>query len=1748
MAQQPTFEDAYLQQVFDRAFFQATQELQQAGTLPSQTTRTPEAFQPLIANASQRYQVDPRLVDAVMHTESNYNPRAVSKAGAQGLMQLMPGTASALGVRDPFDPEDNIEGGAKYLAQLSKQFNGDLDLTLAAYNAGPHAVTRFGGIPPYAETRAYVSKVKRYLGGPVPVAQSGLSPASQEDVRAVMAPHEAEAQQQAQQLEQSVVLPRQSEAEIHQAGTPPSDFPLPTPLEAFQTWWNTTPTRPLRGGGPAELRAARPDDVRLGLMTPEQRAQQAQLQGGSPATLTAATPEDVTRATGRTTDIGPRLPGGGYLPGLPQGQPDTAPPTMTVTPIGLQRPDLLEPHVGESLPSRVLGFVGAGAVTGIRAMLDGLSSALGQYAQNRPDDVVSGLSTTATRQALTQATGALQAVEQGVAPRLGPGEQPTFWDKLATSIGTSLPFLSVGGLMGGGLPGALGAAVTEALSEAGSVYQALAPLVGDQEANTRAMKSFGANVVLVSLTDRLGIFGDAATTVRHIVNSIITNGVQEAVQYDIERRQFWVPATHPDAAKLQLQGWQRDGDRVSQPFSPSQAGEAALIGMVVGGAASAALSLAVEEQVPEVRRFVAHEREQAPGFTLEQALEAAQAPETPPADVEPATWQRWAQAVLNLLPEASTAPTPTGMLTSQRGAVDLFGNDIPDEGAAVPEQPTHPTVPDERQPSPEQLGLTGVPQQTTFALSPALARATPNMGTVTLDFTSELDKALYIIGNPQTQSANHDAYLQEVMDFLRVPERTALLEAQQRRDTIVAYARKHGQAESTLRIPDMGQQQAQSQAAAQPGLEQPGVMPTVQAEMALVGNETTDMQGLPLLDATTMANLRDFLRMVEGERAETLEIDGKPLEINYDHIATDDGVKQVLSAISEIYMDEVAKVREPRPVEQTREQARQLQMTIEQFLTTDRENLVSRKKALVGRQMATASARQLKVATALFRTGQLSGRDLLRTFAVHGAIQIQFARLANEAGGALQIFSAPVEGDLTSLKGFESIMEYLGSQQVHPDLLAQMIEATPTPEQLTMLVEQTPEATLRGQLLQAWYGVWLLGNPKTLLVNFLGGLTKMLETPLTRGIAARLPDAHIPGLGSGRRLSVADATRRAAVAEQGDLDPRILAREHADRAALFMRDVEKGEATAMLYSDWHSLVDAWRIAQIAFATGEPQITTRQSQEALEGRREPPLNAANLRSTGTTGQILAAGPLGYAWDAIGAVARTVSHGMLATDEFFKFLHKRRELHAIAWRQAVQRSLAGGASLQTIGEEAEAFVANPPPTVNQLANQAADKHTFTSDLRDLGALGRLGAGAQDMANYAPIARLFFPFIRTPVNITFDNFEKFPITAMLMKTVRADLSAGGARRDLALAKMTLGASAFGLLTTFAAMGYITGGGPDDPEERQLLESTEGWQPYSLYVPTLGRYFSYRRLDPWAQYMGFAADWVRRWGEAYSSNQVQEAMEIGAAGAMSFADNIVNRNYMQGMASLVELWSKKAPSSEAELSQLTRFANRTMGSLVPSGVANLAQALDPRMSEVRTFFDMWVARLPFTDKTPRLDFWADPVEVGHIWWGVDFFNPFPVKIAKGEPLSTWLRNIHADVAPPSRMLLGSRQPQQGREDEPVEHTPASWNRLKMLFAKEVTDNDGRTLRPALEAVKAQHANDPVEAHGEAARAANRVIQTFKEAAQKRFLEENSRPGAPYYDLASQYHTAQGGRKVRANPGSRDAIIQQTLEQLGVR
>lgn len=147
----------------------------------SQRLGVPESMDSIFEEAAQAYGVPLTLLKAVAKAESNFNANAVSGAGAQGVMQLMPATAKSLGVENPFDARSNIMGGAKYIAEKLNQYDGDIELALAAYNAGSGNVAKYGGVPPFTETRNYIKRIKEYMGSDLTTGQTVQSQAYVEE-------------------------------------------------------------------------------------------------------------------------------------------------------------------------------------------------------------------------------------------------------------------------------------------------------------------------------------------------------------------------------------------------------------------------------------------------------------------------------------------------------------------------------------------------------------------------------------------------------------------------------------------------------------------------------------------------------------------------------------------------------------------------------------------------------------------------------------------------------------------------------------------------------------------------------------------------------------------------------------------------------------------------------------------------------------------------------------------------------------------------------------------------------------------------------------------------------------------------------------------------------------------------------------------------------------------------------------------------------------------------------------------------------------------------------------------------------------------------------------------------------------------------------------------------------------------------------------------------------------------------------
>lgn len=346
-------------------------------------------------------------------------------------------------------------------------------------------------------------------------------------------------------------------------------------------------------------------------------------------------------------------------------------------------------------------------------------------------------------------------------------------------------------------------------------------------------------------------------------------------------------------------------------------------------------------------------------------------------------------------------------------------------------------------------------------------------------------------------------------------------------------------------------------------------------------------------------------------------------------------------------------------------------------------------------------------------------------------------------------------------------------------------------------------------------------------------------------------------------------------------------------------------------------------------------------------------------------------------------------LTAADEFFKTVNARAEISALAIRQAVNEKLSGHAFTDRVLE----LKSNPTTAMKEAAREAAEKQTFTNPL------GPAGQALTAIAREMPAVRFIMPFIRTPLQIVRFAAERSPF-APLFAEVRANLKGenGPIARDNQIARIGLGSAVSTVAASLAADGTITGGGPTDPAKRALLYA-DGWQPYSVKIG--GTYYSFSRLEPFGMLLGVAADA----NELRKSMKENELDDIAALLAGSVSRNLVSKTWMKGPADLVQ--AIQDPERYGP-----RWVQRFAGTVIPTGVAQVAQANDPYLREANNILDTTRSRIPGEREKLFLkrDVFGEPIKrEGSL--GPDLVSPLYTSKAKSDPAIAEL--LRLDVKP---------------------------------------------------------------------------------------------------------------------------------------
>lgn len=373
-----------------------------------------------------------------------------------------------------------------------------------------------------------------------------------------------------------------------------------------------------------------------------------------------------------------------------------------------------------------------------------------------------------------------------------------------------------------------------------------------------------------------------------------------------------------------------------------------------------------------------------------------------------------------------------------------------------------------------------------------------------------------------------------------------------------------------------------------------------------------------------------------------------------------------------------------------------------------------------------------------------------------------------------------------------------------------------------------------------------------------------------------------------------------------------------------------------------------------------------------------------------------GKTGKAVDIAGKGVRIPGRFLQAEDEFFKAVLYQKSIV----QQAVHEALNPEYAIRHQPAIANDLINNPTKEMRQKALNEARYGTFTQPL------GKLGRNIQSIVAAHPTLRFIVPFIRTPSNIVKFAAHRSPF-APLFTEVRQQLNAGGAQRDIALSRIAMGSTIGGLVVMLAAQGLVTGGGPSDPKEKQQWYAT-GWQPYSVLIGD--KYYSFARLEPLGMLMGISADFA----EIMNYSSQEDASHIAAMISGSIAKNLTSKTWLRGLAEALN--AIQDPDRYGE-----HWVQQFAGTVVPTGVAQIARLEDPYLRNAQTISEKIKSRLPGQSQNirPRLNIWGEPIALeGGV--GPDIISPIYQSTLKGDRVSEEMIQLGYYPGMPSKKMGG--------------------------------------------------------------------------------------------------------------------------------
>lgn len=749
------------------------------------------------------------------------------------------------------------------------------------------------------------------------------------------------------------------------------------------------------------------------------------------------------------------------------------------------------------------------------------------------------------------------------------------------------------------------------------------------------------------------------------------------------------------------------------------------------------------------------------------------------------------------------------------------------------------------------------------------------------------------------------------------------------------------------------------------------------------------------------------------------------LFVNFARIDTSDDIKETIKVLGDSFKKEIDKATKKKVTFKEVELEADKVDAFESLFKKRDGQLPGKSEQLALRRLWAASGEKLtdlsKSIAAQKDPSDLEMFQFRKMLAIHHLIQKEVIGIRRETARALGQWRIPAGSAEAIARGVDDLLSANGGSDLGREMAKRLsvLADAGLDKEIEEVVRRGALARTGDAFLQAWIN-GLLSGPKTHIVNMMSNTAVVGLTMTERAGAARIAQLF----GDKNSVAVGEATAQMfgvmqAMRENFRISWKGLkALGLAGKKATNLDAKGAKELITSNADEFGSVYKALATGQSGVGLGKIDLPTRGAfAEAAEisndtwlGRSVEGISKVSRIDSNTIKSTVKG--IG---EKIDFTTTMPGRFLGAEDEVFKTIGYRMELWSRAHRQATKEVTDGLIKKADFKKRMADIVEDPPNDIRLDVVDAALYQTFTN------RPGNFAQAIKQGVAKVPLLRVIVPFINTPANIFKFVHERTP-WAPLFKTFRNDVAAGGAKRDIALARMGMGTSVMAIATDLALSTRLTGSGPKDPKERQALLRT-GWKPYAVRIGgtdddmSTGRYFAYNRFDPLGMTLGIGADLAQfALNNDMDDESVENYEEAVFVTIASVANNTMSKSYVRGAAELVEALSDPARKGE-------RYFNRLATSLIPTGVKEVTRNVDPYLREASNLIESLLKGIPGqSEKLPlRLDKWGKPISFQSGLGGLyDVMSPSYSSKANPEPIDRELLRLGGFLnMPPSKITI---------------------------------------------------------------------------------------------------------------------------------